>query len=94
MMLTVETIREKALPIAHKYQVKRLLLFGSYANGNANADSDADFLVEFTLPEPSIFAVMGLREELSRSLGKPVDVVTLPLQRPEYLRFERTEQIL
>ena len=93
-MLTVDTIREKSLPIAKKYKLKRMLLFGSFANGNATANSDADFLVEFALPEPSIFVVMGLREELSRSLGRPVDVVTLPLQRPEYLRVERTERIL
>ena len=93
-MLTLRTIREKSLPIARKYQVKRMELFGSYANGNATEHSDADFLVEFIVPEPSIFAVMGLREELSRSLGKPVDVVTLPLTRPERLRIERTERIL
>ena len=93
-MLTLHTIREKSLPIARKYQVKRLELFGSYANGNATERSDADFLVEFIAPEPSIFAVMGLREELSRSLGKPVDVVTLPLANPARLRIERTERIL
>ena len=93
-MLTLHTIREKSLPIARKYQVKRMELFGSYANGNATERSDADFLVEFIAPEPSIFAVMGLREELSRSLGRPVDVVTLPLANPGRLRIEKTERIL
>ncbi|MDR1465011.1 MAG: nucleotidyltransferase domain-containing protein [Oscillospiraceae bacterium] len=94
MMLHTDVIREKAIPIARKYHVKRLELFGSYANGNATEASDADFPVEFLSPTPSIFAVMGLREELSRSLGKDVDVVTLPLPRPEKLRVERTERIL
>lgn len=41
---TIEEIREKAVPIAKKYGVKKLSLFGSYARGEANADSDVDFL--------------------------------------------------
>ena len=41
---TLEEIKEKAIPIAKKYGVKKLSLFGSYARGDANADSDLDFL--------------------------------------------------
>ncbi|MBD5537623.1 MAG: hypothetical protein HDQ99_18600 [Lachnospiraceae bacterium] len=32
-------------PIAQKYKVKELYLFGSYARGEANEISDLDFLV-------------------------------------------------
>ncbi|MDR1571537.1 MAG: nucleotidyltransferase domain-containing protein [Clostridiales Family XIII bacterium] len=93
-MLTLETIRDRARPLAKKYDVVSLELFGSYADGTANENSDADFLVRFAVPVPSIFRVMGFREELSRSLGLPVDVVTLPLARPDRLRASRTEKIL
>ncbi|MDR1619215.1 MAG: nucleotidyltransferase domain-containing protein [Clostridiales bacterium] len=93
-MLTLETIRDRARPLAKKYDVVSLELFGSYADGTANENSDADFLVRFAVPVPSIFKVMGFREELSRSLGLPVDVVTLPLARPDQLRASRTEKIL
>jgi predicted nucleotidyltransferase len=93
-MLTLKTIRDKAKPLAKKYEVVSLELFGSYADGTANENSDADFLVRFAAPVPSIFKVMGFREELSRSLGLPVDVVTLPLARPDKLRVSRTEKIL
>ncbi|MDR1065327.1 MAG: nucleotidyltransferase domain-containing protein [Oscillospiraceae bacterium] len=93
-MLTLETIRDKAKPIAEKYNVVSLDLFGSYAEGTADENSDADFLALFAASVPSIFKVMGFREELSRSLGMPVDVVTLPLARPEKLRVSRTEKII
>ena len=93
-MITLETIRSRAKPVAKKYNVVSLELFGSYADGTADESSDADFLVEFAVPVPSIFKVMGFREELSSSLGLPVDIVTLPLANPDKLRVSRTEKIL
>jgi predicted nucleotidyltransferase len=93
-MLTLETIRDKAKPLAKTYDVVSLELFGSYADGTANENSDADFFVRFAVPVPSIFKVMGFREELSRSLGLPVDVVTLPFAHPDKLRVSRTEKII
>jgi len=93
-MLTLEAIRKRAEPVAKKYDVVSLELFGSYADGTADENSDADFLVRFAAPVPSIFKVMGFREELSRSLGLSVDVVTLPLAKPDKLRVSRMEKIL
>ena len=93
-MLTLETIRDRSKPIAQKYHFVSLELFGSYADGTADENSDADFLALFAVPVPSIFKVMGFREELSRSLGLPVDVVTLPLARPEKLHVSHTVKIL
>jgi predicted nucleotidyltransferase len=93
-MLTLETIRDKAKPVAEKYNVVSLELFGSYADGTADESSDVDFFAQFNVPVPSIFKVMGFREELSRSLGLPVDVITLPLVRPDKLRVSRTEKII
>ena len=93
-VITLEVIREKAKPVAKKYNVVLLELFGSYADGTANEDSDVDFLARFAVPIPSIFKVMGFQEELSRSLGIPVDVVTLPLAHPEMFRISRTEKII
>ena len=93
-MLTLEAIRDRAKPVAKKYDVVSIDLFGSFANGTADKNSDADFLVRFAVPVPSIFKVMGFREELSRSLGIPVDVVTLPLANPDKLCISHTEKIL
>ena len=91
-MLSIENIKDKVIPLAQKYRAKRVALFGSYADGTATEKSDADFLVEF-VTTPSIFAVMGLREEISRILGCPVDLVTLPMPRPERLHWDKTVSI-
>ena len=94
IMLTLDAIRIRAVPIAKKYNVTQLELFGSYANGTADDDSDADFLAGFDSNIPSIFKVMGFREELSASLGMPVDIVTLPITDPEKLHVSQTEKII
>ncbi len=43
---TIEEIQEKVIPVAKKYGVKKLWLFGSYARGEADAESDVDFLID------------------------------------------------
>ena len=43
---TVDEIRKIVVPIAVKHGVAALYLFGSYARGEAAADSDIDFLMD------------------------------------------------
>ena len=42
---TIEEIKNKSVPIAKKYGVKKLSLFGSYARGEADKNSDLDFFL-------------------------------------------------
>jgi len=93
MNLTIEIIKNTVFPLAEKYNVAKVDLFGSYANGNATEKSDIDFLVKFKAEIPSIFKVMGFREELETGLNNPVDVVTLPLSKPEKLNIEKVVNI-
>ena len=46
-MLSQNQIRDALIKTANKYPIKSVSLFGSYADGNANEDSDVDLLVEF-----------------------------------------------
>ncbi len=46
MPYTVDEIRTKAMPIAIRYGVDALSLFGSYARGEADEKSDLDFLIQ------------------------------------------------
>ena len=92
-MLTIDTIKKKVEPLAEKYNIIKVDLFGSYADGRATEKSDTDFLVQVAVDIPSIFAVMGFREELKNQLAVPVDVLTVPLVHPERLKIERTINI-
>lgn len=44
-VVTLENITYLVKPLAEKYKVKEIYLFGSYARGEADESSDMDFLV-------------------------------------------------
>ncbi len=60
-------------PIALKYKVREIYLFGSYARGEATGDSDLDFLV-FGGEEFKATDIFALAEELRSAFEKDVDV--------------------
>ena len=45
MAITIDEIKAKAIPVAVRYGVDSLSLFGSYARGEADEKSDMDFLL-------------------------------------------------
>src|SRR5947209_17834823 len=73
---TLPTIKKRALPILRKHAVKRAAIFGSFARGNAKANSDVDFLIEYKSKNASLFDLVDLKSELEETLGRKVDVVT------------------
>ena len=68
----------------------RVELFGSYADGTADEDSDVDFLVEFAENPTSLLHICGFRETLSELLHLDVDIVKLPRKLNDGLRIDRT----
>ena len=75
MIYTIEQIRSIASPIAEAYGVKSLSLFGSYARGEADEDSDIDLLLDRSGMRGG-WAMGGLYSDLSEALGKELDLVT------------------
>jgi len=72
---TFEEISDKVRPIAEKYQLRNVWLFGSYARGDANEDSDIDLLVD--ADNVHGFQFFGMYDELCTALEKEVDMVTV-----------------
>ena len=72
-VLSFENIVSLVKPLAEKYHVKEIYLFGSYARGEANADSDLDFLV-FGGENFKPTLIFALGEELREAFQKDVDV--------------------
>ncbi|MFH1145540.1 MAG: nucleotidyltransferase family protein [bacterium] len=81
----------KSLPVLKKAGVIRSSLFGSRVRGNADPDSDYDFLVEFPQGK-SLFDLIDLQLQLELVLGGKVDVVTYrsvnPRLKPYIEQFE------
>ena len=57
------------------YGVNRIGVFGSYARGEANPESDLDIMVEFS-GRKSLLDMVGIEQELSEALGIKVDLLT------------------
>ena len=72
-VLTIENIINVVKPIAEKYHVDQIYLFGSYARGEAGIDSDLDFLV-YGGDNFKLTMIFALAEELREVLDKKVDV--------------------
>lgn len=48
VIYTIDEIKKRIIPIIQKYNIPAMYLFGSYARGEANENSDLDFLVDTT----------------------------------------------
>ena len=70
---TIEKIKAIVKPIADKYNVQSIYLFGSYARGEANENSDLDFLV-FGGDKFKLTNIFALAEDLRKAFQRQVDV--------------------
>lgn len=68
--------RGEILRIASKHGARDVRVFGSVARGEADPDSDVDFLVELEAGR-SLMDLGGLQMDLQALLGCRVDVVTV-----------------
>jgi len=66
--------REEILRIARKHGVARIQVFGSFARGEADENSDLDLLIEVEGPTPPWFPG-GLVADLEALLGRRVEVI-------------------
>lgn len=88
-MLSQNQIREALVKTASKYPIKSVSLFGSYADGNANEDSDIDLLVEFLTPTVSLFMLSELKFDVECELKKTVDLIHLPIPQNAVIKINK-----
>ena len=74
-----------------KLGVRRLGLFGSCARGEATAESDLDFVVEFS--DKSFDAYMDLKSFLEDLFRSRVDLVTVNSIKPRLLQIIQRETV-
>lgn len=71
----LEEIQTIVRPILQNYGVSRAYLFGSYARGEADGNSDIDLRIDGGEIK-SMFGLGALYNELTQALKKQVDLVT------------------
>ena len=86
MIYTIDEIRRIVAPIAEKYRLPAVYLFGSYARGTASENSDVDLIVDTSGTElKSLITLGALYNELEEALNKKIDLITVNSlrQRPQ-----------
>ncbi len=94
---TIEEIARRVTPVAQKYKLAAVYLFGSYARGEATEDSDVDLLVDLRGSVIRGLNFGDLYNELETALGVSIDVVTsdslqTPTTRRGQLHFREAVQ--
>jgi|SRR3989344_4759863 len=82
--MNIELVKKKITPILTRNNVEFAGVFGSYARGSAKRKSDIDMVVRFSTPK-TLFDLAGIQQELTKALGKKVDLGTEKSIHP-YLR--------
>jgi len=68
------TIGKQVADILRRYPVNKAAIFGSFAKGNENKDSDIDILIEYNQPV-SLFQLLRMEKELNTATKRKIDVV-------------------
>jgi predicted nucleotidyltransferase len=81
MSKELETIKQKIAQnkdyLKETYGVEEIGIFGSFARGDSNSDSDVDIAIELSQKIPvGLFDFARIRFYLEELLGKKVDLIT------------------
>ena len=96
MVYTVEQIAQRILPVAQKYGLKAVYLFGSYARGTATDSSDIDLLIDTSGTNiKSLLTLSAVYCDLEDALRKKIDLITISAleqraQVPSDITFRET----
>ena len=89
---SISEIRAIVCPLAEQYGADRIFLFGSYARGDANPDSDVDLRIDKGMTRGLQFA--GLLGDLQDALGTSVDLVSMNGMDDAFLCSIAPEEVL
>jgi len=68
--------KQQISEFCRRHHIRRLAIFGSALHGDSCPDSDLDVLVEFEAGHTPGFKFFEIQEELSRIIGRKVDLNT------------------
>jgi predicted nucleotidyltransferase len=77
MVYTIDEIKELIFPVAQKYKLPAVYLFGSYARGDADEKSDVDIMIDRNGTDVvGVFKLGGVFEDFHDCFSKEVDMIT------------------
>lgn len=92
-MPEIEQIKEKIKPVAQKYNLTYIWIFGSYAKKKQKKNSDIDILLK-TEDVAEGFKLVEVKLALEEALEKEVDIVTTGSIKGSLLEDVDLEEVL
>ena len=86
-VLTITDIQRIIKPLAEKFRICEVYIFGSYARNEATVDSDIDFLI-FGGKNFKLTSVFAFAEELRMIIQKEIDVFEINEVNKDSLFYE------
>ncbi len=74
--LSIDIPQEKIRKFCREHNIRQLSLFGSVLRNDFSAESDVDMLVEFVPGHTPGLAFFSLQRDLSKLIGRQVDLNT------------------
>ena len=71
--------------LENRFKVRRMALFGSYARGDQQSESDVDILVDIDASVGLDFVTLA--EQIEQLLGLPVELVSRRAIKPSKLKY-------
>ena len=90
---TIDELKKIISPIANKYQISCVYLFGSYARGDYHDQSDIDLRIEKGKLK-GMFALCGFYTEVENALGMKVDIVTTGSLEESFLSNIQKDEVM
>jgi len=90
---SIEELRAIVSPVAERYGVDKIYLFGSRARGDCDEDSDYDFYVEADKIK-SLYEMTEFRLDLRDAIGNDIDVISTKRMDEEFKKNLMMERVL
>ena len=88
----IEALRRFKKSNQRRYRIEKIGIFGSFARGDMNTESDIDVVV--LLEKQDLFNLIGIKQDLEEQLGLPVDVVSYREKMNDYLKRKIEDEAL
>ena len=92
-MPTMDAIRDAAVRLGEQYGIDSMYLFGSYAKGTADQNSDIDLRIDRGQIK-SLIRLAGLHIALEEALGTAVDLLPTDSLDERFLQRIKPEEVL
>lgn len=92
MVYTIDEIKYIVIPIAKRYGIASISLFGSYAKGKATINSDMDFIMD----KGDLVGIkyFSLLSDLESALDCKVDLITTGFSNKDFLNDIKKDEVL